>query len=230
MKNKIATILCGFLFVLTIKAQDNCSTYYPLEEGATFQYTNYNKKGKEEGTVDYTVADVNNNGSITSATMKMKYQDEKGDELFSSEYGFSCEENVVKIDFQSLISEQMLTQFKDMEMEVTGTDIELPNSLGVGQELADANVAIKISMSGINMNMNVETVNRKVEKKETITTSAGTFDCYVIYSETKSKMMMANKTFPNRLWLAEGIGMVKQESYTKNGKIMSSSVLTAFSN
>jgi len=228
MKNKITTILCGFLFVLTIKAQDNCSTYYPLEEGATFQYTNYNKKGKEEGKVDYTVADVNNNGSITSATMKMKYQDEKGDELFSSEYEFSCEGNAVKIDFQSLISEQMLTQFKDMEMEVTGTDIELPNSLSVGQELADANVAIKISMSGINMNMNVETVNRKVEKKETITTPAGTFDCYVIYSETKSKMMMANKTFPNRLWLSEGVGMVKQESYTKKGKIMSSSLLTSF--
>lgn len=230
MKNIITSLVFGFLFILTTSAQDNCSTYYPMEEGATFQYTNYNKKGKEQGKVDYTVASVESDGSSTTATMKMKYQDEKGEELFDSEYGFTCTGNVVTIDFESLISEQMLTQFKDMEMEVTGTDIELPNNLGVGQELADANVAISVSMGGINMNMNVDTVNRKVEKKESVTTPAGTFDCFVIYSETKTKMMIANKTFPNRIWLAEGVGMVKQESYNKNGKLMSSSVLTAFSN
>ncbi|PCJ98676.1 MAG: hypothetical protein COA50_00055 [Flavobacteriaceae bacterium] len=228
MKNNITRVLFGLLFIVSALAQDNCSTYYPLVEGAAFQYTNYNKKGKEEGKVDYTVADVNSNGSSTSATMKMKYYDEKGKEIFSSEYGFSCEGNIVKIDFQSLISEQMLTQFKDMDMEVTGSDIELPNSLGVGQELADANVAIKISMNSINMNMTVDMINRRVERKEVITTPAGTFDCYVIYSENKTKMMVVNKTFPTRLWLAEGVGMVKQESYNKNGKIMGSSVLTEF--
>lgn len=228
MKNNILSLIFGLLFIVPALAQDNCSTYYPMESGATFQYTNYNKKGKEEGKIDYTVADVQSTGSGTSAIMKMKYFDDKGKELFSSEYGFSCEGNIVKIDFQSMISEQMLTQFKDMEMEVTGSDIELPNSLGVGQELEDANVAIKVSMSGINMNMTVDMINRKVERKEVITTPAGTFDCYVIYSENKTKMMVANKTFPTRLWLAEGVGMVKQESYNKNGKIMGSSVLTEF--
>ena len=58
--------------------------------------------------------------------------------------------------------------------------------------------------------------------------TAGTFDCYVIYSETKTKMMMANKTFPSRTWLAKGVGMVKQESYNKNGKLMGSMVLTQY--
>jgi hypothetical protein len=123
----------------------------------------------------------------------------------------------------------MMQQFEDMEMEVTGTDVELPNDLSVGQNLPDANVDVKMSMGGINMNMNVETINRKVEKKESVTTPAGSFDCYVIYSETKSKMMLANNTFPNRLWLAEGVGMVKQETYNKNGKLMGSMVLTLFS-
>lgn len=230
MKNKITPLVFLLLFGLIVKAQNNCSTYYPLEEGATFEYTNYNKKNKVEGKVNYTVVDVNTSGSSTSAIMKMKYQDEKGEELFESEYGYTCEGNVVTIDFESLISEQMLSQFKDMEMEVTGTNIELPNNLSVGQELPDANVSISMSMGGINMDMNVDTVNRKVEKKESITTPAGTFECVVIYSETKTKMMLANKTFPNRIWLTESIGMVKQENYNKNGKLMNSSVLTAYSN
>ncbi len=128
------------------------------------------------------------------------------------------------------MNEQMLAQMGDVEMDISGTDVEWPNNLSVGQELPDGNVSVKMKMGGMmNMNMNVETINRKVEKKESVTTPAGTFDCFVIYSETKSKMMMANQTFPSRVWLTEGVGMIKQESYNKNGNLMASSILTQFS-
>src|SRR5690606_14664268 len=149
---------------------------------------------------------------------------------FSSDYDITCDGNVVRIDFKSLMNEQMLSQMGEMEMDITGTDMELPNNLSVGQELPDSNVNVKMKMSGVmNMNMDVETINRKVEKQESVTTPAGTFDCYVIYSETRTKMMMSNQTMPSRVWLAEGVGMVKQESYNKNGKLVASSVLTRFS-
>jgi hypothetical protein len=113
-------------------------------------------------------------------------------------------------------------------MEITGTDIELPNELSVGQALSDANVAMKIDMGGMSMNMKVDMINRKVEKQESVTTPAGTFNCYVIYTDNESKMMMVNQSFPSRLWLAEGVGMVKQESYKKNGDLMSRTELTSF--
>lgn len=82
----------------------------------------------------------------------------------------------------------------------------------------------------MNMTSTMDMTNRKVEKQETITTPAGTFECFVIYSDNKSKMMMASQNYPSRLWLAEGIGMVKQDSFNKNGKLMSSTLLTARSN
>ena len=194
------------------------------------EYTSLNGKGKTQGTISYTVTNVVDEGSTSSATMVMKYMDEKGKEAFNSEFTYTCSGNTVTIDYESLMSNQMLEQFEDMEMEISGTDIELPNDLEVGQVLPDANIAMKMSMSGMNMTSTVDMVNRKVEKQETITTPAGTFDCYVIYSENESKMMMANQTFPSRLWLAEDVGMVKQESFNKNGKLMSSTVLTALSN
>ena len=221
----IASIFC----FTTTSAQTSCSAYYPLVEGASFQYTNYDKKGREDGKLTYKVTNVNGSGDNVSATMVMDMEDKKGN-VFSSEYDIVCDGNVVKVDFKSLMNEQMLAQMGDVEMDISGTDVEWPNDLGVGQELADGNVNVKMKMSGVmNMNMNVETINRKVEKKESVTTPAGTFDCFVIYSETKSKMMMANQTFPSRVWLAEGVGMVKQESYNKKGNLMASSVLTQFS-
>ena len=228
MKQKL--IFFGMLLLLALPLTgQNCSKYYPMEEGTTLEYTSYNGKGKTQGTISYTVANVVNEGSTSSATMVMKYMDDKGEEAFTSEFTYSCTGNAVTIDYESLMSNQMLTQFEDMEMEVSGTDIELPNDLEVGMELPDANVIMKMSMSGINMNSQVDMINRKVEKQETVTTPAGTFECYVIYSENQSKMMMASQNFPSRLWLAEGVGMIKQETFKKNGNLMSSMVLTSLS-
>lgn len=229
MKHYFLLLAALFLVANTAVAQSGCSQYYPLVDGASFQYTSYDKKGKEEGQIDYKVTNVNGSGDNISATMVMEISDTKGN-TYSSDYDITCDGNVVRIDFKSLMNEQMLSQFGDMEMDVTGTDMELPNNLSVGQELPDSNMNLKMKMGGaMNMNMNVETLNRKVEKKESVTTPAGTFECYVVYSETRTKMMMTNQTMPSRVWLAEGVGMVKQESYNKSGKLMASSVLTRFS-
>ncbi|AKA34511.1 hypothetical protein [Flagellimonas lutaonensis] len=229
MKKLITSILLSLLISPLVIGQSVCSQYYPMVEGATMQYTSFNKKGKEDGTFTYTVKDVEGNDSVVSATMTMQMTDKKGN-TYDSEYGIKCEGDVVKIDFKSLMNEQMMSQFGDVEVDMSGTDIVLPNNLSVGQELPDANIEMKMKMGGMNMNMNVETVNRKVEKEETITTPAGTFPCVVIYSETKSKMMMANQTFPSRTWFSKGVGMVKQETYNKKGKLISRSELTALSN
>ena len=92
----------------------------------------------------------------------------------------------------------MLEQYKEMDVQVdlSGTDIELPNDLTVGQELQEANVTMNVKMAGMNMKTIVNMMNRKVEKKETITTPAGSFECFVIYSENESQIMGMKKTFP----------------------------------
>jgi hypothetical protein len=199
-----------------------------MTEGTSFEYTSYNKKGKSEGVSSYKVTTVENNTDTTTATMDISFTDEKGKDVYNSNYSFSCSGNLVTIDYESLVPKKMLEQYEDMEMDITGTDIELPNELTVGQNLADANVTLNINMSGLNMKTIIDIVNRKVEKQETITTPAGTFDCYVIYSDNKSKIMMAKSNFPSRVWLSESVGMVKQETYKKNGDVMGSTQLTKF--
>lgn len=219
-------ILTAF-FTSTICAQD-CSRFYPLKEGTSMTYQMYDKKQRPEGTITYLISDVTQSGGATKATMSMTLETGKG-EPYTSSYDLTCEDNYVQIDFESLMNNEMIEQFGDGEVEVTGTDLELPNQLEVGQALKDANVNVRMNMGALNMNMSVETVNRKVEKRESVTTPAGTFDCFVIYSENHSKMMLGKQKFPSRVWLAEDVGMVKQETYNKNGKLMSSMLLTELS-
>ncbi len=228
MKTRILLITTLLLCAVSTTAQTNCSRFYPMEEGTAFEYTMYNKKGKTDGVTSYKVTSVENNGDSTMATMDISFTDDKGKEVYNTDYSFTCTGNMVTIDYESLMPQQMLEQYGDMEMDITGTDLEIPNDLSVGQLLEDANVTLKISMGGINMTTTVDMTNRKVEKQESVTTPAGTFDCYVLYSDTESKMMMAKQSFPSRVWLAEGVGMVKQETYKKNGDLMNSMQLTKF--
>ena len=229
MKTKLVLSLVLLCATSGLFGQSNCSRFYPMEEGTSFEYTSYNKKGKTEGKSSYKVTAVENQGDTTVASMDIAFEDQKGKNVYDTNYSFSCTGNSVTIDYESLVPQQMLEQYKDMEMEITGTDIELPNDLGVGQELEDANVTLQMNMGGISMKTTVDMINRKVEKQERITTPAGTFDCFVIYSDNQSKVMMAKSNFPSRVWLAEGVGMVKQETYKKNGDLMNSMELTMFS-
>lgn len=231
MKKLLLHICIIMLTANLLNAQDVCSKYYPMVDGSSFEYTNYNKKGKIDGVTNYTVSSVTSLGAATKATLELKMSDKKGKEVYNLNYNFTCENNVVKVDYKSLFPAQMMQQYSEMdiEMDISGTDIELPNNLNVGEELADANVTINMNISGIKMEISVDQINRKVISKESVTTAAGTFDCMVITETTKSKTMGAKIELNSKLWLAEGVGMIKQETYKKNGDLMSKTELSKFS-
>ncbi|MGF1558203.1 MAG: hypothetical protein ACFCUL_03870 [Flavobacteriaceae bacterium] len=231
MKKIVLTPLFALCIAFAISAQDNCSKYYPMKEGTSFEYTNYDKKGKVEGVTNYTISSVTAEGSAQKATLDLKISDNKGKEVFTTDYSFTCDDNMVKIDYKSLFPGAMMKQYSDMgmEMDISGSDIELPNDLTVGQDLADANVTINMNMSGMNMKISVDQTNRKVLKEESVTTPAGTFNCILLTENTQSKTMGATILLNSKLWLAEGVGMVKQETYKKNGDLMSTTELTKFS-
>ena len=79
----LITLLCFFTMNVTF-AQENCSKFYPLEEGSSFEYTSYDKKGKTDGSVNYTITDVRQEGSAAAATFDMKFKDKKGKDVFES--------------------------------------------------------------------------------------------------------------------------------------------------
>lgn len=147
----------------------------------------------------------------------------------SSEFGMSCNGTTVTMDFKSLINADMMKQFHDSEMEITGTNVEFPNTLTEGQILPNANMNITVSISGMNLNLTTDITNRKIMGTETITTPAGTFDCVVITQTSSGKMMVAKFNSTQKIWLAENVGMIKTEDYNANDKLQSSTVLSAFS-
>lgn len=224
MKAKFIVSLFAFLVYFSLAAQNACNAYYPFEEGVKFEITNYNKKGKKEGAVSYEVTNIENN----VATLKTVIFDSKDKEITTTSYQVTCEGDQISIDFKSLMSPDLFKQYKDMDVDMTGTNIEFPKELEVGQTLKDANMDMVINMSGMKMNMSIKMINRTVDAKESITTPAGTFDCYVLSYDSEMKMGVKH-TFSFKEWVAEGVGMVKNETYNKKGSLMGYSELTKLS-
>ncbi len=225
-KKTIYTLIVLFGITTTAISQ-NCSKFYQLKEGTKAEITTYNKKGKTSAVVDYTVLKNTSTANGEVANMQSSIKDEKGKLIAETNYDITCDGTKITIDYNSMISPMMLEQFKNMEYDISGIDLEIPNNLTVGQELPDAQMNMKISMSGINMNMDLSLTNRKVIAKEDVTTPAGTFNCFVISYDMNTKMGIA-QTSNSKQWIAEGVGMVKQEDYQR-GKVSSSSLLTKFS-
>jgi hypothetical protein len=229
MRTLIKSLFILLLFTSFSFSQSTCSKYYPFKEGTTLQYTNYDKKGKESGELNYKVNNYRKSDGKEWITMTMSTSDKKGNGIGDISYDISCDGSGISIDFKSLGNMAMLKQFESMETKVTGTNTTLPNSLSVGQELPDSNMNMEISMSGISMKVNTLIKDRKVTGKEKVTTPAGTYNCLILEQTTIADVMGKKISTTSKSWFAEGVGMVKQESHSK-GKLQSKSTLTKFSN
>ena len=223
MKKLYLVLISCLLSSICIMGQGKCSKYYPFEKGTKFQLTSFDNKDRTTGVMDYLVKESSGN----KATLAFEMHDDKGKLITASEYDITCENDGISIDFNSLLAPGMLEQYKDMEVDISGTNLILPNNLISGQNLPDANMLMKVKMTPISMKMTVNIINRKVENKEKVTTSAGTFDCYVISSELESKMGIKIRGSAKE-WYSENVGMVKQENFNKKGKLMGSTLLTKF--
>lgn len=235
MKRLLLPILSLLLIAGSASAQ--CSnSFYRLQEGSEFEMTTYNKKDKPQGRIVNLISQVQEKAGAYEATFSSKIYDDKDKMVTEGDYVVICEGDKLKIDMQRLTaSMEQLAAYDQMEVEAEGSFLELPSSLEVGQTLPDGHTTMKIKMGEGNMamsTMDLDVINRKVTAKESLTTPAGTFECYKITYDTDINMKImgfANKsTFSSAEWVSEGVGVVKSESYDKKGNLNSYSLLTAY--
>ena len=223
--------LFGFLTILfftsyIVSAQD-CIFYYPDIEGAQVELTHYDNKDKITGQSEQEVIAIEKEGSNVRAIIRNKYFDQKDEFVFENEMEVNCKDGVFYIDMDNYLNEQALAGFKDMEMEIKGDNLQFPPGMKVGDILNDGTVTLSFSTPGMSMmNMSTTIKNRKVEAIENITTPAGTFKCYKISYDIETDTFMKKVTSKAIQWYSENVGLVRTESYNKNGKLDSYSVLT----
>jgi len=223
MKKIILLILVSLLAMNVSWSQ--CHDYYDFEEGSYWRFSSYNAKGKLMGQSSQTVLKHEATSTGYQAIIQVVSIDKKGNKGEPIELDWECKDGVMLFDMKKFLPEEQLAGMEDLEIAVTGEHLELPSGLTIGDELPDASVVMDMSTGGMGMKITVNITNRLVEKKESITTEAGTFDCVKISSTITTKTIMSME-MQSVEWVAPGVGMVKSETYRK-GNMVGYTVLDA---
>lgn len=223
-------LLLLFIFTGTLVAQDCKSGFYPSTVGTIMEQTHSDKKGKVVSVATSKITSVEPTTAGYKIAMQVSGKDDKGKESFNTTSSVTCENGVYHFQFNDLFSSMMSSTaaMKNMEMVISGDDMAMPSNLTVGQALPDATSVMEMKMNGTSlMSFTFAVKNRKVAAKESITTAAGTFECYKITNDMDVKMM-GNRTLKVSSWWALGAGLIRQESYNATGELESKMELTKF--
>ncbi len=214
-------------FTSSTQSAGGCEGYYMVEKGVTLEYKDYSAKDKLEGSQLSTITELADVAGVLNATVHSVTKDDKGKVTTEGDFKFTCKDGEITIDMQSMMDQEMMEGFEDMEVTIDQSNLVYPATFSEGQTLPDGSMTMKVSSGGmVMMTMVFNVVERKVEKFESVTTPAGTFQCVKLSQVTKSEMMGMKTSTKSIDWFSMGIGSVRSETFDKDGALMSYRILT----
>lgn len=225
--------LLSALFLISVYTLAQCNDFYVIKEGSSWTYENFNGKGKSVGKNDQKVTAFNGSANGYTAIIHTVMYNDKGKKITEADLDVRCEGGTFIMDMRKFIPHEQQKAFDSYELKFETENLELPSRLSPGQALKNGSVTMTAIGSPMPMKISVNITDRKVEGKETITTPAGTFECWKISSKSSTQMQMGinmNLNFSSVEWISEKTGMVKSESYDKNGNLSSYTVLVSRQN
>ena len=214
-----------FILLATSTCAQECKDYYFFQNNKTVEMTIYNKKGDVSGKNIYHITDVQNSGGMTNATVDSEMFDKKGKSVVKATNNIKCNSGVMMMDMKMMLPQQTMEQFKNTEAKGESVYLEYPANMKAGDQLKDANFKMSGESGPIAFTVTMNITDRKVEGKESVTTSAGTWDCFKISSKVKMTTKMAiniNSNFETTEWYAPGFGVVKTENKGGGGTAITS--------
>ncbi|MGD0709656.1 MAG: hypothetical protein ABR968_00600 [Bacteroidales bacterium] len=231
-KTYIAMFLGLFIMCFSgiVKSQ-NCGLYYPMVNGAVIEMASYNANDQLTGTTTSTISNVVTTTDGTSASIQSTAKDKKDAVTNTSSCSVKCSGGSIFVDMKSYVPQQSQDQWKNMSVKTDAGQLEIPQTLTVGMTLKDASVTVTVYNNGtLFSTMKINITNRVVASQESVTTAAGTFNCYKITQDFKMENIVMGMTIPITMksieYYAAGTGMVKSQSFDKNGKLAGYTLLT----
>lgn len=195
-----------------------------IKKGGGVEMDSYNARGKKEGTIKYHFADVRSEDGMTVIDIELESLSSKGKTEYTNKYSIKCSGDELIIDTESLINEEQSKAMEAYEMTFTGTGIQMPGKLSVGQKLKDASLKGRGNVSTVPVTTDITMANRQVTSKETITVPYGQFDAYKITSDFRMKTVSVipiTMEYQSVSYRVPGVMWdLKSETYRK-GKLMS---------
>ena len=216
---------------------------------ARWSYIETDSKGKHISTVYNSIESIEGDGVYGNVKVRVEevpvaspkdttrifmfYRFKDGE--FIVDLGAGFEDNIFEGKLDSLVRNTIEEKYPDITEEkkkdvrekikaeflkISGEIRGLPRYPKPGK-LPDYEFYIKISI----ISMKIIGQERRIVGTESIQTTAGQFDCFVLEETITTKTMMMKDVEKIKSWYAYGIGLVKEMTYDKNGKLISTMTL-----
>ena len=249
--NRIFSILISIVCLSICYKTNAQNDVYLVSDPQTarWSYIETDSKGKQVLTAYYSIDSIEGNGVNGSIRMSLEevpvaspkdttksfifYSFKDGE--FLVDVSAVLEYNIFEGNLDSLIRNTIKDKYADLSEEnkkeiikktknefikTSGEIRGIPRYPKVGK-LPDYEFHCKVSIMGIK----VRGEERRIVGTERIQTKAGAFDCFILEETISTKSMMMKDVEKIKSWYSYGIGLVKEITYDKNGKLISTMIL-----
>lgn len=220
---KMLLAIVALLACHTMQAQYFCTT-----QGTELHYVNYDEAGQSLSNETVTVYNVVKNASGESAQYLAKIVTNKTKNntsytLYNWNYDgnvTTCQEDLmygpyIKSDSDPAKYDSKARQAMAEELKLKGDNsFTIKKHASAGESIPDRTYSLITNM--LKNEINISGAAYMGEEK--ISTTAGKFDCIKISYLKRTKIVLKTETVRVTEWYAEGIGLVKSESYNTKGE------------
>jgi hypothetical protein len=216
MRKQLTALAVICVFAGTAKAQQ-CSNFLLLQKDKVVEVTIYNKKGEPNGKQVYQVSDVSSSGGTMVGKFATEMFDKKGKSIAKSSSSVQCNGGVLSVDMKLMLPQEQAEQMGGGQTQATAQTnyIDYPSGMKVGDQLKDASLTIDLQNHGMTQTLTMQVTERKVLAQESVTTSAGTWDCFKISAHshlaTKIGPISVPFNYDYTEWYAPGFGIIKSD-------------------
>lgn len=220
---KMLLAIVALLACHTMQAQYYCTT-----QGTELHYVNYDEAGQSLSNETVTVYNVVKNASGESAQYLAKIVTNKTKNntsytLYNWNYDgnvTTCQEDLmygpyIKSDSDPAKYDSKARQAMAEELKLKGDNsFTIKKHASAGESIPDRTYSLISNM--LKNEINISGAAYMGEEK--VSTTAGKFDCIKISYLKRTKIVLKTETVRVTEWYAEGIGLVKSESYNTKGE------------
>lgn len=220
---KMLLVIVALLACHTMQAQYFCTT-----QGTELHYVNYDEAGQSLSNETVMVYNVVKNASGESAQYLAKIVTNKTKNntsytLYNWNYDgnvTTCQEDLmygpyIKSDSDPAKYDSKARQAMAEELKLKGDNsFTIKKHASAGESIPDRTYSLISNM--LKNEINISGAAYMGEEK--VSTTAGKFDCIKISYLKRTKIVLKTETVRVTEWYAEGIGLVKSESYNTKGE------------
>lgn len=231
MRKVILILAFAFSSVLLVSAQD-CMTFFPVSEGATLTNKTYDANNNLLATTVYKVNEANDYTS--NADMQVGFVMTNGNNTVIDQGNLDarCNDGMFSL---KMINRAICPEAVDLlttDTELVGDFLDYPNTFAGPYPFDNT-----FNMSGGEFTIRsksekkdlarVRVYNRNYVNNENITTPAGNFDASKITFDFDVAKDGNTTTYKGVEWYSTGAGIVRSETYDKDGSMRNFSELTS---